>query len=52
MQLQRTHQNPWVQAATRAHMVLSGALSDDTLDQMAGLSETRHLVVGPVLQAA
>ena len=41
----RMSQNDWFQVANRTHMVLSGALSDEALDQLPGKESRRPFVV-------
>jgi hypothetical protein len=45
MSLPKMPQSYWVQAANRVHMVLSGALADEVLDQLPGSQEARRPVV-------
>ncbi len=46
MDVQRLHHTDWIQAATRAHMVLSQLLSDEALDALVADRPAEPVVAG------
>lgn len=52
MDVQHLHQTNWIQAAIRAHMVLSQSLSDEALDELVADRDPAQQVVIPALRVA